>query len=81
MFRVVRLGTGDHAEIFYGVGKLTDDIYISRSCSADIDYGFTEANTTYGVIGVKVWVFKGEILDRDEQNVEPEAGKKAAGAN
>jgi small subunit ribosomal protein S3 len=47
---------------------------------ADIDYGFTEANTTYGVIGVKVWVFKGEILNRDEQNVEPEAGKKAAGA-
>lgn len=47
---------------------------------ADIDYGFTEANTTYGVIGVKVWVFKGEILDRDEQNVEPEAGKKAVGA-
>jgi small subunit ribosomal protein S3 len=48
---------------------------------ADIDYGFTEANTTYGVIGVKVWVFKGEILDRDEQSAEPEAGKKAAGGN
>jgi small subunit ribosomal protein S3 len=47
---------------------------------ADIDYGFAEANTTYGVIGVKVWVFKGEILDRDEQNVEPEAAKKAAAA-
>ena len=46
---------------------------------ADIDYGVTEANTTYGVIGVKVWVFKGEILDRDEQNVEPEPAKKAAG--
>jgi small subunit ribosomal protein S3 len=45
---------------------------------ADIDYGVTEANTTYGVIGVKVWVFKGEILDRDEQNAEPEAAKKAA---
>ncbi|MGD2075474.1 MAG: 30S ribosomal protein S3 [Gammaproteobacteria bacterium] len=45
---------------------------------ADIDYGFTEANTTYGVIGVKVWVFKGEILDRDEQNVESEPAKKAA---
>jgi small subunit ribosomal protein S3 len=29
---------------------------------ADIDYGFTEARTTYGVIGVKVWVYKGEIL-------------------
>ncbi len=47
---------------------------------ADIDYGVTEANTTYGVIGVKVSVFKGEILNRDEQNVEPEVGKKAAGA-
>ncbi|AGY91018.1 30S ribosomal protein S3 [Spiribacter curvatus] len=32
---------------------------------ADIDYGFAEAMTTYGVIGVKVWVFKGEILDTD----------------
>ncbi|AKZ65878.1 30S ribosomal protein S3 [Candidatus Palibaumannia cicadellinicola] len=30
---------------------------------ADIDYSFSEANTTYGVIGVKVWIFKGEILD------------------
>jgi small subunit ribosomal protein S3 len=29
---------------------------------ADIDYGFTEANTTYGKIGVKVWIYKGEIL-------------------
>ena len=29
---------------------------------ADIDYGFTEARTTYGVIGVKCWVYKGEIL-------------------
>jgi len=48
---------------------------------ADIDYGFTEANTTYGVIGVKVWVFKGEILHRDEQSAEPETGKKAAGSN
>lgn len=46
---------------------------------ADIDYGVTEASTTYGVIGVKVWIFKGEILNRDEQNVEPEA-KKAAGS-
>ncbi|MCG3144937.1 MAG: 30S ribosomal protein S3 [Gammaproteobacteria bacterium] len=30
---------------------------------ADIDFGFAEARTTYGVIGVKVWIFKGEILD------------------
>ena len=31
---------------------------------ADIDYGFAEANTTYGVIGVKVWIFKGEVLSK-----------------
>ena len=33
---------------------------------ADIDYGFAEAMTTYGVIGVKVWIFKGEIFDKPE---------------
>jgi len=32
---------------------------------ADIDYGFAEANTTYGIIGVKVWIFKGEVLEHD----------------
>jgi small subunit ribosomal protein S3 len=32
---------------------------------ADLDYGFAEAHTTYGVIGVKVWIFKGEILDQE----------------
>src|SRR5574341_954600 len=34
---------------------------------ADIDYGFSEAKTTYGVIGIKVWVFKGETLGKSEQ--------------
>ncbi|MEA3280911.1 MAG: 30S ribosomal protein S3 [Thermodesulfobacteriota bacterium] len=33
---------------------------------ADIDYGFIEANTTYGLIGVKVFIFKGEILKKDQ---------------
>jgi len=33
---------------------------------ADIDYGTIEANTTYGIIGVKVWVFKGEVIDKGE---------------
>ncbi len=33
---------------------------------ADIDYGLAEAHTTYGVIGVKVWIFKGEVFDRPE---------------
>ena len=32
---------------------------------ADIDYGFAEAKTTYGIIGVKVWIFKGEVLEHD----------------
>ncbi len=44
---------------------------------ADIDYGFAEAYTTYGVIGVKVWIFKGEIFDREEE-VEDELSKKAS---
>ena len=33
---------------------------------ADIDYGLAEARTTYGVIGVKVWIFKGEVFDQAE---------------
>lgn len=41
---------------------------------ADIDYGTAEANTTYGIIGIKVWIFKGEILDAGEN----EAPKTAA---
>ncbi|MDR0654088.1 MAG: 30S ribosomal protein S3, partial [Synergistaceae bacterium] len=31
---------------------------------ADINYGFSEARTIYGVIGVKVWIYKGEMLER-----------------
>ena len=37
---------------------------------ADIDYGVAEAKTTYGLIGIKVWIFKGEVLDKSEQVVE-----------
>jgi small subunit ribosomal protein S3 len=33
-----------------------------QTLRADIDYGFWEANTTYGKIGVKVWIYKGEVL-------------------
>ncbi len=43
---------------------------------ADIDYGFAEANTTYGVIGVKVLIFKGEIIGRPEQEVAKEKPSK-----
>lgn len=38
-----------------------------QTLRADIDYGFAEANTTYGKIGVKVWVYKGEILPTKKQ--------------
>lgn len=40
---------------------------------ADIDYGVTSANTTYGAIGIKVYIFKGEVLNKNEQL--PEDGK------
>jgi small subunit ribosomal protein S3 len=50
---------------------------------ADIDYGFSEAKTTYGVIGVRVLVFKGEIMGRGEQPaaaaVEPEKKTRKSG--
>jgi len=44
---------------------------------ADIDYGTAEANTTYGIIGIKVWIFKGEVFE----GAETEADKKAATAS
>ena len=34
---------------------------------ADVNYGFAEARTTYGVIGVKVWIFRGEVLTEEEE--------------
>ena len=46
---------------------------------ADIDYGFARAVTTYGVLGVKVWIFKGEVFDQEvpaERTAKP-AGKRA----
>ena len=37
-----------------------------HTIKADIDYGFSEANTTYGIIGVKVWIYKGEMLTKSD---------------
>lgn len=46
---------------------------------ADIDYGFAEAHTTYGVIGVKVWIFKGEVFGvADQAAADADAAKKSA---
>jgi small subunit ribosomal protein S3 len=49
---------------------------------ADIDYGLAEARTTYGVIGIKVWIFKGEVFDQAQldRNAEQAPADAAAGA-
>jgi len=45
---------------------------------ADIDYGFAEASTTYGIIGIKVWIFKGEVFDLHAEEEETSSDKAAA---
>lgn len=53
-----RLGGADMARTeFYSEGTIP-----LQTLRADIDYGFAEADTTYGKVGVKVWVYKGEVL-------------------
>ncbi len=60
-----RLGGADMARTeFYKEGTIP-----LQTIRADIDYGFYEADTTYGKIGVKVWIYKGEILPT-KKNVE-----------
>ena len=46
-----------------------------QTLRADIDYGFAEANTTYGKIGCKVWIYKGEILPENKRARKTEGGK------
>jgi small subunit ribosomal protein S3 len=38
---------------------------------ADIDYGFAEARTTYGIIGIKVWIYKGDVMPKKKEKLEP----------
>ena len=45
---------------------------------ADIDYGFAEAETTYGIIGIKTWIFKGEVFDLESKNSEDETKRASA---
>ncbi|MBM4230534.1 MAG: 30S ribosomal protein S3 [Gammaproteobacteria bacterium] len=47
---------------------------------ADIDYGFGEARTTYGAIGVKVWIFKGEVFDEEDLTTAAPEGDADTGA-
>jgi small subunit ribosomal protein S3 len=56
-----RLGGAEMARVF----ELKEGRIPLHTLRADIDYGFAEAFTTFGAIGVKVWVFKGEILGTD----------------
>lgn len=42
---------------------------------ADVDYGFAEALTTYGILGIKVWIFKGEVFDLEARNENSDAAK------
>ena len=46
-----------------------------QTIRADIDYGFAEANTTYGKIGVKVWIYKGEVLPEVKKKKKAEGGR------
>ena len=68
-----RLGGADIARReFYSEGTIP-----LQTLRADIDYGFAEADTTYGKVGVKVWIYKGEILpgkNRDKKSTS--AGKE-----
>ena len=61
-----RLGGADMARTeFYKEGTIP-----LQTLRADIDYGFAEADTTYGKIGVKVWIYKGEVLPTKKEKVE-----------
>ena len=47
-----------------------------QTIRADIDYGFAEANTTYGRVGCKVWIYKGEVLNSTLRSENPEPAKR-----
>ena len=65
-----RLGGADMARTeFYKEGTIP-----LQTLRADIEYGFAEANTTYGKIGVKVWIYKGEVLPAKKK--QQEGGEK-----
>src|SRR3569832_1614478 len=73
-----RLGGADIARTeWYREGRVP-----LHTLRADIDYGVAEAETTYGIIGVKVWIFKGEVLEHDPMAHErraTEGGGEGAG--
>ena len=58
------------------LSKITLLSFTMQTLRADIDYGFAEANTTYGKVGVKVWIYKGEILKGAKAPAKKEGGKQ-----
>ena len=69
-----RLGGADMARTeFYSEGTIP-----LQTLRADIDYGFAEADTTYGKIGVKVWVYKGEVLPTKNKGEEKAASQEGS---
>lgn len=69
-----RLGGADMARREWAVeGRIP-----RNTLRADIDYGFAEAATTYGQIGVKVWIYKGDILGSDKEDSSKKKGKRPA---
>jgi small subunit ribosomal protein S3 len=70
-----RLGGADIARTeWYREGRVP-----LHTLRADIDYGTAEAKTTYGIIGIKVWIFKGEVLEHDPSAHERRATEGGAG--
>ena len=66
-----RLGGADIARTeFYSEGTIP-----LQTLRADIDYGFAEADTTYGKVGVKVWIYKGEVLPTKGNDKHPEGSE------
>ena len=47
-----------------------------QTIRADIDYGFAEAHTTFGVLGIKCWIYKGEVLDNAKRLILSEGGEE-----
>ena len=69
-----RLGGADMARTeFYSEGTIP-----LQTLRADIEYGFAEADTTYGKVGVKVWIYKGEVLPtkKNEEKTVQEGSDK-----
>ena len=72
-----RLGGADIAR----TETYSDGTIPLQTLRADIDYGFAEADTTYGKVGVKVWIYKGEILPQKKNEQAPAASAESKGGD